>query len=554
MEEFDPDAYLAAEANFDPDAFLADAVEPEPAPPPQVGAVETFLNRAANALPGGRPVVDALSALTMQASRADLLPDALSIQGERATLTPQARAELEAMGETVQDVPGLVDDYRSLRDTRRIRTAAGSEQNPNAARAGTAAGIGLSIAAPLPKVTVGSGRAGRIGSAAATGAAYGALSGLTDGDADLTRGEVGQAARETLEGAAAGGLIGGAAGGAVEAARPLSSALRRLAVRQGKAVIQGGSDIAAATRRPLSDEAVEEVLRRGAIRPLSTTQATAGRIERLARQEGDEYGRILDALEAQGVTGPDSRALADRLLARGAEIEPNTLYQTVPDELYRAAAAIEGRGAARPSGRLGLRQTENIKQSAQEAARFNRLEPTEILEARRDVAGIIRQANEDAVEQAGQAAGAGSEVAQLAERFVPTKRSLGRILEARQFARPGASKAEQRQPLGLKDVIFGAGASGGEPLTGMALSQASSVARNRVPSLVSSGAFGLSEGLRTGSLSGSLAQGLGGAAELGVDEARDRANRTPITRDMDPMTAALIRALRTRPNPNDEAR
>lgn len=516
---------------------------------PTVGSVETFLNRAANALPGGRPVVDALSALTMQASRANLLPDALSVQGERATLTPQARAELEAMGETVQDVPGLVDDYRRLRDTRRIRTAAGSEQNPNAARAGTAAGIGLSIAAPLPKVTVGSGRAGRIGSAAATGAAYGALSGLTDGDADLTRGEVGQAARETLEGAAAGGLIGGAAGGAVEAARGLAGPLRNLAVRQTKQTIQGGSDIAAATREPLKDASALEVLRSGGIRPFSTTQATAQRIEAMARESGDEYGRIVAALEARGVSGPQAEAVADELLSRGAMLESRTLNEALPEEFVRRAEGLLRAQRAGGQRGLSLTQAEDLKRSMQDMARYGKLEETPLNAVRREIGSVIRQANEDAVERAAQAAAPGSEVRTLADRFVPVKQRTGLLLDAERFAQKGATKAEQRSPVSFKDLLVGG--MTGEPVSGLAMATGSSIARNRLPSTVASGAFGLSEGLRTGSLSGSLAQGLGGAAELGVDEARDRANRTPITRDMDPITAALIRALRTRPNPND---
>lgn len=537
-EEFDPAAYLAAEAAFSPDAFLAEPAPPAAQPAPQVGPFETFVNRGANVLPAGRPVVDALSAGLVQMLRPP----------PGAVLTPQARAELQAAGEQVAEAPGLVDTYRDIRDTRRLRTAAGSAQNPNAARAGTALGIGATIAAPfLPKVTAGTGRLGRIGSAAATGAGYGALSGLTDGEADLTRGEVGGAALDTLEGAAVGGLIGGAAGGAVEAVRPLAGALRRLAVRQGKQTIQGGSDIAAATREPLSDEAVEEVLRAGGIRPFSTTQATAGRIETLARESGDEYGRIVAALEARGVPGPKAAQVADDLLARGALLESRTLNEALPEEFMRRAEGVIRAERAGGTPRLTLTQAEDLKRSMQDMARYGKLEETPLNAVRREIASVIRQANEDAVEQATQAAPAGSALRRLGESFVPVKQRTGRFLEAERFAQKGATKAEQRSPMSFKDLLVGG--MTGEPVSGLALATGSSIARNRLPSTTAAGAFNLSEGLRTGSAAADLASGFAGAAELGAEEVQSRADRADITPDMNPITAALIRALRNRRPP-----
>lgn len=526
-------------------AALAAEGEPKAAPPPQVGGGETFLNRAVNTLPLGRLTTDSISALVLQALRPE----------PGAVLTPQARAELAAMGEQVEEpeAPGLVDDYRAVRDTRRLRTAAGSEQNPNAARAGTAAGIGLSILAPLPRATVGQGATGRIGSAALTGAGYGALSGATDGDADLTRGDVGGTVLDTLQGGAVGGLIGAGTGGLVEAARPLAGALRRYAVEQGRKVIQGNSDIAAATRRPLAPEAVEEVLEQGAIRPFSTTQRTYGRIDQLAEEQGAVYGEIIEQLERRGVQGPEARRLADELMERyQQEFLVTGANKSAPREFQRQAQNIERITAPPPgaegpvSGRLGLRQAESVKRDLQQRARFDRLRSTGNEEALQEISSRVRQANEDAITEAAMTPGVSPEVQALASRFVPTKQRLGKLLEARTFAERGASKADQRSSVGLKDVIFGAGASGGEPLSGLALSQLSSVARNRGPSTLAAGSFGLARGLETGNLSQELATGLGGAAELAAEEVQSRADRADIPPDMNPLTAALIRALRNR--------
>lgn len=518
--------------------FVPDSVPAQS--PPQVGAGETFLNRAVQALPAGNLVTNLLSTGVVQALRPK----------PGAVIPEAAQAELASMGVQVEQPESVLDTYRDLRNTRRLRTAAGSEQNPNAARAGTATGVVATIAAPwLPKAQVGQGVAGRIASAGLTGGGYGALSGATDGESDLTQGDVGGTLRDTAEGGLWGGLLGLGTAGSVELARPLAGALRRFAVRQGKQTIQGGSDIAAATREPLADEAVEEVLRGGGIQAGSTTQATAGRIEQLARESGEEYARIVAALEARGVRGPDAESIANELLQRGAALEQRTLNAALPRELLDRAEQFSRQGEtlqrATGSRNLSLTQAEDFKRSLQEMARYGKLEETPLNAVRREVASVVRQANEDAVEAAGQAAGEGSTLRALADRFRPVKQRTGRLLEAERFAQKGASKAEQRSPVSFKDLLFGSMA--GDPVSGMALTTAGSIARNRLPSTLSAGAWGLSEGLRTGSAAGDLAAALAGAAELAGDEAQSRADRATIEPTTDPLTAALIRALRTKP-------
>ena len=202
---------------------------------PQIGAGETFVNRAVNALPVGKPTVDAIVAAELQASRGlgRMLPNALArrlpgvIAEPGARLTPQAKAELEAMGTPAEDgtAPGLLDTYRDVRDTRAARTELGSEQNPWAGRAGAGTGMLLSAGLPLPAFKAGgeaaTGLTGAVAAAArptvlkralasaATGVGYGALGGLTDGSADLTRGDFKGAGRDALIGGAFGGALGG---------------------------------------------------------------------------------------------------------------------------------------------------------------------------------------------------------------------------------------------------------------------------------------------------------------------------------------------------------
>lgn len=188
----------------------------QPPPDSKVGGAETFLNRAVNMIPMGRPAVDTLSTAVMQGAKA------LGVGESGVKLTPQAQEELDAMGAERQPdetIPGVVDTYRDMRDTRAQRTEAGSRQNPWAGRTGALTGFGLSLLAPGPK---GSGLKGNV----ATGAGYGALAGLTDGKADLTRGEFGQALEETLGGAIMGGAAGAAGHGLMELGKRGVQALR----------------------------------------------------------------------------------------------------------------------------------------------------------------------------------------------------------------------------------------------------------------------------------------------------------------------------------------
>lgn len=437
---------------------------------PAVGAGETLLRRSTSALPLGKPVVDTISAGIVQALR----------PGPGAELTPQARAELEAMGETPAAEPGYWDTYRDIRDTGAIREAAGSDQHPLAAGAGTITGVGLSLLAPLPKVKVGTGTAGRIGSAALTGGAYQALNSGVASQADLTRGEWGQfskdvvgvtgleeARKELAQGhigratlkAMGAGLIGGLATGGTlgtvtELARkPLGDAMNKVAAAQGRRVLLNGAD-QLSTRKPVPDDVVLAAIDEGGIIPLGTTRGAAARLEGKADKIGAQYGQLLAKLEERGVRGPVAQEVADELLRRGAALERNTMIDQLPAEYLEQAEKIVGKAA--PSPTLGLTQAEQLKRSLQKLAKssYERLEPPEIADVRRDIASVVRQANEDAVMSA---AGSNSQTAGLAEQFVPMKERLGKVISAEEAAQRGAARVAQRKsgamPSALESMV-----------------------------------------------------------------------------------------------------
>lgn len=576
MSGFNPDDYLAAPAApVDPDTVRSISPEAEERAiramlAPQVGAGETALNNLVDAIPLGGRLRDILQAIGDR----DV--------GVRARLTPQAREELIRMGEevppTADEPRSILDTYRTVRDERRARTQAGTEQNPNAARLGTAGGIGLSIAAPLPAVKVaatakaGKGAKGlarlraltstpafsRLASATATGSAYGALSGATDGEADLTRGDIQGVLADTARGAVTGAAWGAAGGGVAEGARKIGpELLRRLSRVTGRYNAQGASDIAAAGRKPMRDESVDQLLDDDIFQPWSTTRQTYERISTAADKEGAELGRIVQELEKRGVKGPDARALADELLSRYKQewktnlnnAEPEVFRDAAEKLVERAGPAPGEMGPALPN--LGFAQAERIKSNAQRQARFDRINTTGLDEARQEIASRLRQANEDQVASWAGEKGRGRGDKIMAGKFKTQKKVVGNYLDAQAAAERGASKEMQRAPVGLKDTII-ASSLGLDPLTAQAAAAMNAGVMRRVPSTVAWGA----ERLRGSLLSGRAAERLGvGGASFGPFAA-DEAERWADTQDLDdpnlnPKVRALLELLRRR-NPPQE--
>lgn len=194
---------------------------------PLVGPKEAALTGAVGMVPLGKPAVNAGSALSLHALKAagraapgvartlsgiPILGELAPPAGPGAKLTPQAAEALRGMGEDVPpeaEDPSLLDEYRAQRERSKERAKAGEEQNPLASRLGKAGGFALTALAPLPKFSGGSSLLSKSLAGAGTGAGYGALGGLTEGEADLTRGEYEKAALEGAFGATLGGLLGG---------------------------------------------------------------------------------------------------------------------------------------------------------------------------------------------------------------------------------------------------------------------------------------------------------------------------------------------------------
>lgn len=348
-----------------------------------------------------------------------------------------------------------LDIYRQARDSNRTEERDIRQDNPAVYKG---AEMATSMLMPLP------GSSSILG-ATKVGAGLGALNALGNSEADLTEPGEQNLRRSGADMAfgAAGGGAGGLTGGIVASKLPallrfMRTKLEDAGVAQGRRALLNGAD-SLSNKTQVSDDAVREALSSGAILPFGTTQGASKRLDALREQYGQTYGALLEELEKAGVPGANVHEVADRLLNRAAETELTTgANKAVPRAFYREAQNVENVSNGKVN--LLLTQAEKIKRDLQAAAssEYRKMGGSKPLgEAKKEIASVYRKANEDAVEQAGQAAPDGSEVRTLADAFVPVKSRMGRIIEAGDAAERGATRTSNRSAIGLPEKIAMAG-------------------------------------------------------------------------------------------------
>jgi hypothetical protein len=485
-------------------------------------AVDAFALRGAEAVPAGGMLTDLIGTGILQAAKK------LGVGAPGAVLTPQAQAELYQLA-TKEGIPadvaeaqirdpgnpigGVGDTYRLLRDTRRKDTAKLSAENPWAGRLGEGVGTVASILAPLPgfKAAPGAGLLGRVGAASLTGAAYGGLNGLANGPSDLSRGDIKGTARDIVDNALGGAAFGAGFGLLSEGASRAWPWVRNYALGKGKEVLSGGSDIAAVTRKPLRDEAVEEVLASGGIKPFDTTPQTHQRVEQLSDEAGQLYGEIVRELEARGVPGPEVKPLADEMMARYVEAYRNSGANKGPANVFKNEANnLVDVAGGNPT--LDLTQAEAIKRTMQRDAKFHRRQASPDEESLQRASSMVRQAVEDAVER-GAAGSTDPEIRSLANNFIPAKQRASRLLEAEEFVDRAAAKYNQKPNVSAFDRLTGNVASGGNPIQGEINAQAMSQARRRMPSALARYSYDLSQAMQGGGVTPSVSRAIAIAGE-----------------------------------------
>lgn len=334
--------------------------------------------------------------------------------------------------------------YRENRDTFRREDAAAKAAHPWVYGAGQVAG-----GAPLALAT-GGGAAAGAGRIIGTGAALGGATSLGESTAQTPLGMAGDAAL----GAAFGAAVPAGVLGLGKAIPAVSGALRKGAIGTARRILVNKTGSLSAAKA-LPAEAVQEVLDSGVIKPLGTSAGAAQRLEGLRETVGDQYGRIVDALEKAGITGPDAQALAQQYAAEGSAAGAQSMNPAVPGIYASAAEQV----ASKPTtgGRLGLSQGEQLKRSLQGMAKsaYKKLEPGEVGQAHEAAASMMRQAIEDEI--ATQAPNAAPETQAIAAQFEPIKQRLSRVIAAGNVAREGANRAANRNAFSLRDILMGMG-------------------------------------------------------------------------------------------------
>lgn len=310
---------------------------------------------------------------------------------------------------------------------------------------------------------VGGGLAATVGTGAGLGTAalLGGAQGLGDSQADLTDGDAVGALRDAAIGAGA-GLVGAGVGHTAGKLLPMAlratrSGLEKLAIKTGRRVLNGGADLRNGLREVVSDDAVREALDAGAIRFGSTTEAAAQRLDQHVDDVAKGYSEAVQELEARGVPGPEARAIATKLTQRAAETMQTTGANKAVPRLFEREAGNVTAIADKQTGRLRLSQAEALKQDLQAAAKseYGKLGGSKPLgNAKKEVAAVVRQANEDAVARAAQGLPVGDPVREAADQFASSKTRLSRAIAARDAAERGANKAAGRNAIGLRETII----------------------------------------------------------------------------------------------------
>jgi hypothetical protein len=407
VADFDPDKFLAETAPsgerdaFDPDKFLVETASTAPHEP-------TVLETGSKTDSGLRGLA---SGITF--GHAD-----------------EAYGLVGGLVNSIKDDKKFADAYREARDYARHRDAAAHEANPKTFVGGEVAGNIATTLAPGVGV-LNAGKGAGVVSTVGKAAAGGALSGLGASEADLTKGEIPEAAADTAMGAALGAGTGAAFHGLSKVAGYLSpDVLKELAATKA-------FKAAAGNRARAWDEAGDRVVDRG--RELldsgvvtfgASPREIAERAGIQAKKAGSDIGEMLGKLdtEAGGKAGVDGKAIAAKIRAFADKIDS--------PETEAAVAKLRGQADRYEAmGIMPLKEAQRLKNTY----RYNWNDSSIGQESTNTLKGIVGDELEQGV---GRAAGVRmAEAPAAADQFAEVLNTSG----GRPVARPGSAVLREAQ-------------------------------------------------------------------------------------------------------------
>lgn len=367
--------------------------------------------------------------------------------------------------------------YTQGRDEMRELDRQAKEANPSAYTAGE---IGGGIASSfVPGLNLGKGAS--LAKIAAQSAAMGGAAGLGLSDADLTKGEFGQAAWDTAKGAAVGGAIGA---GSELAARGISALARKAPEALDRFAEKAALNATGATGKQLttfSDDAGRQLLDRGIVRFGDSQRNIATRAADAVKAANSQIDDSLRALEAKGVK-VDANDIYNTIRAKIDELagDPSQadIAKMLEGELDNLLNATEARG----STEFGVGAAEKIKRGYNRKA-GNWADP-EKGAVGKEMYQTFRGGVEDAAEAADPA---------TAALFKEGKESYGLLRPIEEAAERRAATTAQSPVGGLLDTAAFVGAEAAKGGMGIPAAIARRVVSPRISSSVAVGADTLSK-------------------------------------------------------------
>lgn len=346
-----------------------------------------------------------------------------ALQGASMGYADELAGALGAGGQALskKKLTDLLNDYRAARDAYRAKDQAAKSKYP-----GTFVGsqlVGGLAGAMLPMGELG--LAGKI----AAGAGVGGAAGLGNSQADLTQGEVGQAAKDTALGAGVGAALG-AASNMIPSAKELPAYAEKEAIR--------ATGAAPAKALRFSPKAGRFLLDNGIVKFGSNPENIAENAEQALAQHGQTIGDALSKLEAEGTPPLNKTDLIQQMLNRANEMKQSAYGAPVARKLEQLAGDI---GSPEVPTDLPLSQVEQMKRGFQGLSNYTK--PNTTL-AQKEAASILRQNVENA---------ATAQNPELANTFTQAKDAYSILSPIQEAAKMRAMQTEQGIPWSLESML-----------------------------------------------------------------------------------------------------
>lgn len=362
------------------------------------------------------------------------------------------------------DFEGFGDRYRTERDAVRRANEEAERQNPNAYLGGNIAGSLATSVVPGLNIA----KAGTLAGRAAMAGALGAGAGLGVSEADLTKGEFGRAALDTVAGGVlgAGFQAGGekvlapvakAAGEKLGELLPSQEKIRKLVPRQKKIeeflsskAARLAENATGATAKQAEKfvgkpgETGRELLERGIVRFGDSAKDIAERAEKLMAQDAERIGEVLAKLDEKGVKIPKLQ-LINSLRRSIGQLKKDPSQIAVVRQLENIVDSIKAMPARRnPS----ISEAEATKRGFQALVKGGWTDPNAQI-ANKTAARVYREAVERAAKKANP---------KLAKVFSESKKQYQLLAPVEEAAARRAGQLNQMPIGGLLDIAtVGAG-------------------------------------------------------------------------------------------------